>query len=120
MTETIVVKAGGDIVENDEYLRYLLEDIRFLYEHGNKLALVYGGKNRITEEIRLRHDIESEFSLSGNRITTERTIDAEQYALDKLGEETAGFFDALGFRNYDLFLATRQETHRFQAVNELP
>src|SRR3989344_5391836 len=102
MTETIVVKAGGDIVEDDEYLRYLAADIKLLHDRGDRLALVYGGKKRITEEMMLQYGIQGEFSSGGMRVTTDKTIDAVQYALDRLGEDVAGFFKVSGFRDYDL------------------
>jgi len=103
MTETIVVKAGGEIVEDDEYLRYLVEDIEFLHERGNKITLVYGGKNRITEELSLRYREDPKFT-NGLRNTDERSIEAVQYALDRLGADIADFFEGHGFRDYELFL----------------
>jgi acetylglutamate kinase len=48
----VVVKAGGEIVENEEYLKSLAEDLVFLQRNQVDVALVHGGKHLIDEYLK--------------------------------------------------------------------
>ena len=77
--ETILIKVGGEIVENPDGLKYLVNDIALLQSLGIYVVLVHGGGAVIKAELD-HHDIPSEF-VGGLRKTTPEMIDIVEMAL---------------------------------------
>ncbi len=80
--ETVVIKLGGAIMEDDAGLIEVLDDIVLMKFVGIKVILIHGGGKQITKLMNERK-IEVEFC-EGLRITTKETIDIVKMVL--LGE----------------------------------
>ncbi len=68
-----VVKASGDLIENDEALDGLIRNIKKLAHHGIKVVLVYGG-GKATDKALAERGIEIK-KKEGRRITDKATLD---------------------------------------------
>lgn len=67
-----VVKASGDVVENEKALDSLMADIRELTVHGIRVLLIYGGGKAMDRESQKRNlDVQK---VDGRRINTAETI----------------------------------------------
>ena len=119
--ETVVVKFGGSIMENEVGVRNILQDIAFMECVGMHPVVVHGGGKSISKALR-NEDIHSEF-LHGLRITdsdsikvVERVLNNEvnPHMVDILRE-----FDgkARGIHGEDIFLAEKM-TGRDSSTNE--
>ena len=119
--ETVVVKFGGSIMENEIGVRNILQDIAFMECVGMHPVVVHGGGKSISKALR-SEDIHSEF-LHGLRITdsdsikvVERVLNNEvnPHMVDILRE-----FDgkARGIHGEDIFLAEKM-TGRDSSTNE--
>ncbi len=113
--ETVVVKFGGSIMENEVGVRNILQDIAFMECVGMHPVVVHGGGKSISKALR-SEDIHSEF-LHGLRITdsdsikvVERVLNNEvnPHMVDILRE-----FDgkARGIHGEDIFLAEKMTGH---------
>jgi acetylglutamate kinase len=72
MNKTILIKAGGSILHDEERTSLLCDDIKSLKEAGFKIILVHGGGKAINEALTI-HGIESEF-IDGLRVTSAAAI----------------------------------------------
>ncbi|MBA3535841.1 MAG: acetylglutamate kinase [Tatlockia sp.] len=72
MNKTILIKAGGSILHEEERITLLCDDIKSLKEAGYKIILVHGGGKAINEALTI-HDIPSEF-IDGLRVTSSAAI----------------------------------------------
>ncbi|MCB1563355.1 MAG: acetylglutamate kinase [Alphaproteobacteria bacterium] len=74
-----VVKAGGKIIEDEDFLENLLVDIRELTMHGINILLVYGGGRAIDEEAAKR-GVEIK-KTGGKRITDAANMEIVRHVL---------------------------------------
>lgn len=73
MNSVFIVKASGEIVENDDALDSLIRNIKKLTHHGIKVILVYGGGKAVDKALSERGiEIKKE---NGRRITDADTIE---------------------------------------------
>ncbi len=71
--KTIVVKAGGRVIGNDEMLNSLLQDVVLLSFFGMRIVVVHGGGPEISDEMR-KGGIKPKF-IEGLRVTDEKTME---------------------------------------------
>ncbi len=79
MNQPIVIKFGGEIVENPHELQNLLSSVRLLHQQGESLILVHGGGPGATK-LSQRLGIETRMH-EGRRITSDATIEVMKMAL---------------------------------------
>ncbi len=77
--ETIVIKLGGNAMNNSELESAFAEDIVQLHESGKRVVLVHGGGPQVSEMLG-RLDVVSEFR-GGHRVTTEEVRDIARMVL---------------------------------------
>lgn len=73
MNSLFVVKASGEMIENDDALDTLIRNIKKLTHHGIKVILVYGGGKATDKALEMR-GIEIK-KVQGRRITDAATLD---------------------------------------------
>lgn len=73
MNSTFIVKASGDLIEDDQALESLVRNIKKLTLHGIKVILVYGG-GRATDKALKDRGIETKKE-EGRRITDQATLE---------------------------------------------
>ncbi len=73
MNSLFVVKASGDLIEDDAALDSLIQNIKKLTHHGIKVILVYGG-GRATDKALNARGIEIN-KIQGRRVTDQATLD---------------------------------------------
>lgn len=76
MNSTFIVKASGDLIEDDAALDSLIRNIKKLTHHGIKVLLVYGG-GKATDKALKERGIEIK-KHEGRRITDEATLNVMQ------------------------------------------
>ena len=119
--ETVVVKFGGSIMENEVGVRNILQDIAFMECVGMHPVVVHGGGKSISKALR-SEDIHSEF-LHGLRITDSNSIKVVERVLNN--EVNPHMVDILrefdgkarGIHGEDIFLAEKM-TGRDSSTNE--
>ena len=119
--ETVVVKFGGSIMENEIGVRNILQDIAFMECVGMHPVVVHGGCKSISKALR-SEDIHSEF-LHGLRITDSNSIKVVERVLNN--EVNPHMVDILrefdgkarGIHGEDIFLAEKM-TGRDSSTNE--
>ena len=77
--ETVVVKFGGSIMENEAGVRNILQDIAFMECVGMHPVVVHGGGKRISKALR-DAGIQSEF-IQGLRVTGDDSIQVVEQGL---------------------------------------
>lgn len=73
MDNLFVVKASGDLIEDDQALDSLIRNIKNLTLHGIRIILVYGG-GRATDAVLKSRNIPI-WKIEGRRVTDETTLD---------------------------------------------
>lgn len=79
--DTIVVKFGGSIMDNEEGVRSILQDVAFMAVVGLRPVLVHGGGKAISKKMNER-GLKPEFRL-GLRVTDEATIEVVEAVLNQ-------------------------------------
>ena len=88
----IVIKISGKFAEEEQYRDWITEDAIFFHDQGAQEAIVYGGQERITQEL-ITAGIKSEFDEEGIRIIkNKRGAEAVTKAMDTLGHELEDSF----------------------------
>jgi len=88
----IVIKISGKFAEEQQYRDWLIEDAIYFHERGAREAIVYGGQERITQEL-IAAGIKSEFDEEGIRIIRhKKSAEAVTKAMDTLGHELEASF----------------------------
>ena len=76
----IVFKVSGKFGEEEQHRKWLVEDALLFHDHGAREAIVYGGQERISQEL-IDAGIESEFDGDGIRIIrTRKGAEADRIA----------------------------------------
>jgi acetylglutamate kinase len=78
--ETVVVKCGGSIMEDEDGLNGILKDIAFMSCVGLRPVLVHGGGKNISTALK-KAGVRSEF-VDGLRVTTEESILVVEHVLN--------------------------------------
>lgn len=81
-TQTMVIKLGGSIMDDEPLLRLLMKDILLMHWTGIKPVLVHGGGKHITQLMN-RLGMEAKF-VEGLRVTDKDTMDVTQMVLSGL------------------------------------
>ncbi|MBN8216897.1 MAG: acetylglutamate kinase [Spirochaetes bacterium] len=81
-TQTMVIKIGGSIMDDEAMLRLLVKDVLLMHWTGIKPVLVHGGGKHITQ-LMARLDMKAEF-VEGLRVTDKETMDVTQMVLSGL------------------------------------
>lgn len=85
--QTIVIKGSGKFFEDPQYREWLAEDVAFFHEQRAKEAIVYGGQERITNEL-IAAKIDPKSDDDGIRIIkTKRGAEAVTKVMDEIGHE---------------------------------
>ena len=122
--ETVVVKFGGSIMENEAGVKNILEDIAFMECVGMHPVVVHGGGKAISKALR-EAGIASEF-LQGLRVTSAAAMEVVEQVLNQQVNpqmvETLRQFDgkARGIHGEDIFTAKRlvgHDTERGEALD---
>lgn len=121
---TVVVKLGGSILQDDELLSSICEDVALVRAVGVKVVIVHGGGPAINEEL-TRRGIKWEF-VEGLRVTTPEMMTVIETVLCGnvnrrivRGLNGAGL-RAVGFSGLDAgTLVCRQADKRLQLVGEI-
>lgn len=93
---SVVIKAGGSMMENKAVIRRVLQDIIFLSSVGIKPVLIHGGGPRISEKMRQAGFVPK--FVDGLRVTDAKTIRLVDEALDETNAEIANHIKELGGR----------------------
>ena len=95
--KTVVIKFGGNVMDDPQMNISILNDILFLKQIGINIGLVHGGGPAITEMLE-KLQIKSEF-INGNRVTDEKTMEIVEMVLTgKINKELVGSINKLGGR----------------------
>ncbi len=95
--KTVVIKFGGNVMDDPDMNISILNDILFLKQIGINIVLVHGGGPAITEMLE-KLQIKSEF-INGNRVTDEKTMEIVEMVLTgKINKELVGSINKLGGR----------------------
>lgn len=95
--KTVVIKFGGNVMDDPQMNISILNDILFLKQIGINIVLVHGGGPAITEMLE-KLQIKSEF-INGNRVTDEKTMEIVEMVLTgKINKELVGSINKLGGR----------------------
>lgn len=93
--KTVVIKFGGNVMDDPDMNISILNDILFLKQIGINIVLVHGGGPAITEMLE-KLQIKSEF-INGNRVTDEKTMEIVEMVLTgKINKELVGSINKLG------------------------
>lgn len=109
--ETVVVKFGGSILEDEEAYATILRDVAFMEIIGMRPVIVHGGGKAISRNMAAA-GIAPNF-VKGLRVTDEKTIDIVDRTLNeevnpRVREAVKGFrAPAQGFRGQDVFTVTK-------------
>ncbi len=79
--ETVVVKFGGSIMEDEDGVKNILKDVAFMACVGMRPVIVHGGGKAISKTLR-EQDIHTEF-ISGLRVTTGEAITVVEHVLNQ-------------------------------------
>ncbi|MBN1467873.1 MAG: acetylglutamate kinase [Fusobacteriaceae bacterium] len=95
--KTVVIKFGGNVMDDPDMNISILNDILFLKQIGINIVLVHGGGPAITDMLE-KLQIKSEF-INGNRVTDEKTMEIVEMVLTgKINKELVGSINKLGGR----------------------
>jgi len=95
--KTTVIKLGGSILDNQEFLHHILLDILFMETVGVRPVVIHGGGARISAAMQ-EAGIEPRFVM-GRRYTDERTLEiVEQVLAVETNEYLASEFEKIGGR----------------------
>lgn len=92
--KTVVIKAGGSMMENKEVVAGIFQDIIFMSLVGIKPVIIHGGGPRITEKMK-EAGLVPKF-IDGLRVTDAKTIKIVDETLDATNKEIAGHISELG------------------------
>lgn len=93
--KTVVIKFGGNVMEDPKQNESILNDILFLKQIGINIVLVHGGGPAINETLE-KLDIKAEF-INGNRVTDSKTMEVVEMVLSgKINKELVGTINRLG------------------------
>lgn len=92
--KTVVIKAGGSMMESRETISAILQDIAFMSLVGIKPVIIHGGGPRITEKMR-QAGLIAKF-VDGFRVTDAKTMKIVDETLDATNKEIAGHIAELG------------------------
>jgi acetylglutamate kinase len=91
---TVVIKAGGSMMESRDIIGGIFEDIIFLSSVGIKPVLIHGGGSRINAEMK-KAGLHPRF-IDGLRVTDARTIRIVDEVLTETSADIAGHIEELG------------------------
>lgn len=95
--KTIVIKYGGNAMDDPNILRTIMQDIATLKIVGVNPILIHGGGPEINSQLK-RLDIKSEF-ISGMRVTTKETMEVVQMTLaGKVNKDIVSTLNTLGVK----------------------
>lgn len=93
--KTVVIKFGGNVMDDPKMNLSILNDILFLKQIGINIVLVHGGGPAINEML-TKLEIESKF-INGNRVTDTKTMEVVEMVLSgKINKELVGNINKLG------------------------
>jgi len=93
--KTVVIKFGGNVMDDPKMNISILNDILFLKQIGINIVLVHGGGPAINEMLD-KLQIESKF-INGNRVTDAKTMEIVEMVLTgKINKELVGNLNKLG------------------------
>ena len=118
--KTVVVKYGGNAMENEELKEAVFTDISMLSQLGMKIVVVHGGGHEIDAEMK-KAGIEKRV-VDGLRVTDEPTLRIVEKTLKRLNRECAGILEKTGARAKDCtknLLETRIKDERLGYVGEV-
>lgn len=93
--KTVVIKFGGNVMDDPKMNLSILNDILFLKQIGINIVLVHGGGPAINEML-TKLEIESKF-INGNRVTDAKTMEVVEMVLSgKINKELVGNINKLG------------------------
>ncbi len=93
--KTVVIKFGGNVMDDPKMNISILNDILFLKQIGINIVLVHGGGPAINEMLD-KLEIKSEF-INGNRVTDAKTMEVVEMVLTgKINKELVGNINKLG------------------------
>lgn len=120
----IVIKFGGDILNNKSLRDSLVKDILLLHLIGLKIIIVHGGGTKITEKLEC-FGVKSKF-INGMRVTDEVTLEvAEMVLLGKINKEVVASLsfnggNAIGISGVDCnFIKVHQLNKKLGLVGEI-
>ena len=82
--KVVVIKYGGNSLDNEKARGMVLQDIVFMRYAGMKPVLVHGGGPKINEQLK-KSDIETKF-IDGLRVTCEKSMDVVDSVLMEVNE----------------------------------
>ncbi len=92
--KTVVIKAGGSMMENREVISGIFQDIIFMSLVGIKPVIIHGGGPRITEKMK-EAGIVAKF-VDGFRVTDAKTMKIVDDTLEATNKEIAKHIEELG------------------------
>ncbi|MDD5072457.1 MAG: acetylglutamate kinase [Candidatus Omnitrophica bacterium] len=92
--KTVVIKAGGSMMENREVISGIFQDIIFMSLVGIKPVIIHGGGPRITEKMK-EAGIVAKF-VDGFRVTDSKTMKIVDDTLEATNKEIAKHIEELG------------------------
>ena len=93
--KTVVIKFGGNVMDDPKMNLSIINDIMFLKQIGINIVLVHGGGPEINEMLD-KLEIKSEF-INGNRVTDDKTMEVVEMVLTgKINKELVGTINKLG------------------------
>ncbi|MDD4879708.1 MAG: acetylglutamate kinase [Candidatus Omnitrophica bacterium] len=92
--KTVVIKAGGSMMENREVISGIFQDIIFMSLVGIKPVIIHGGGPRITEKMK-EAGIVAKF-VDGFRVTDAKTMKIVDETLEATNKEIAKHIEDLG------------------------
>lgn len=118
MNSTFIVKASGDLIEDDKALDCLIQNIKKLTHHGIKVLLVYGG-GRATDKALEERNIEIK-KHEGRRITDAATLGVmKEVVCGRLSLKVAASIAEHGVEGYSLNVVP-QDWMRVQLRPKVP
>ena len=92
--KTVVIKAGGSMMENKEVIAGIFQDIVFMSLVGIKTVIIHGGGPRITEKMKAA-GLVAKF-VDGFRVTDAKTMKIVDETLEATNKEIAKHIEELG------------------------
>lgn len=92
--KTVVIKAGGSMMENSEVISGIFQDIIFMSLVGIKPVIIHGGGPRITEKMK-EAGLVAKF-VDGFRVTDAKTMKIVDETLEATNREIAKHIEELG------------------------
>lgn len=123
-SKVVVVKIGGELVDDQERAKQFVEDVSFLSTAGIKVVVVHGGGPQISRAMQ-HFQIEPRF-VDGHRVTDKDTLEiTSMVLLGSINQKLVALFNSKGVRAMGLtgtdaqMLRVRQKNEALGYVGEI-